>query len=109
MTMIRQGDVMLRQIKEMPKMEGLKEVPREDGGVVLAHGEVTGHKHQFREEHVTMYAANDNSGRRFLEVKDAPASLFHEEHTALPVPPGAYEVIQQREWSDDQEPRPVLD
>lgn len=109
----RQGDVMLREIPALPKGLDFKPVPREDGGVVLAHGEVTGHKHQFREpeSQVKMLSANDNGKqRRFLVVEGKePAKLLHEEHTALEVPPRVYEVIQQREHTDENEPRPVLD
>lgn len=44
---IRQGDVLLvRRARRLGQR--LAERPREDGGVVLAHGEHTGHRHQLR-------------------------------------------------------------
>ena len=74
-TEARQGDVYVQKFDVLP--EGCKPVKRDNGGVVLAYGEVTGHAHQFKEKHVTLYS-NDN-GRRFLVIEGKPATLFHEE------------------------------
>ena len=41
--MFRQGDVLVVPVDEIPT--GLKKVPREQGRLVLAHGEATGHAH----------------------------------------------------------------
>jgi hypothetical protein len=80
--------------------------PSADGMIVLAYGEVTGHKHHFREAHVRMYA-NDN--RTFIVIEGKPATLYHEEHDPIIFAPGIYEVRRQREWTDKEEPIRVSD
>ncbi len=105
--MARQGDVLVKKCD--CDVSGLREIPRENGAVVLAHGEVTGHMHAFREDNVKMYSANDNSGRVFIVISGRPATLFHEEHAPITFAPGVYEVIRQREWTDRDEPVIVAD
>jgi hypothetical protein len=104
-TEARQGDVYVQKAAKLP--EGCKPVDRDNGRVVLAYGEVTGHAHAFKEEHVRMFS-NDN-GRRFLVIEGKPATLLHEEHSPILFAPGIYEIWQQREWTDDNEPRTVAD
>ncbi len=43
---VRQGDVLVLEIDDIPK--DARRVPRDDGRVVLAYGEVTGHAHAIR-------------------------------------------------------------
>lgn len=43
--LFRQGDVAIESISSLPA--GLRKAPLEDGQVILAHGEVTGHAHIF--------------------------------------------------------------
>lgn len=104
-TEARQGDVYVQATTQLP--EGCKPVERDKDRVILAYGEVTGHAHAFKEKHVQMFA-NDN-GRRFLVIEGKPATLSHEEHSPITFAPGIYEVWQQREWTDDNEPRVVAD
>lgn len=91
---VRQGDVLL--IRRASKPQGAGLLPREDGAVVLAHGEVTGHKHQLRGPQVNYYR---DSGREYVTVIGTPEPLVHEEHSAIPQPPGDYELGQQVEYS----------
>jgi hypothetical protein len=100
----RQGDVKVDVVDSLPPTAIPK--AREDGLVVLAHGEVSGHKHHFTEGNVQMYT-NDN--RTFIVIEGAPATLYHEEHDPITFAPGVYEIRRQREWTDKQEPMPVLD
>lgn len=88
---------------------GFVEVDREDGGVVLAHGEVTGHKHQFRDPGVCELR-NETTGERVLVV-DVAGLLEHEEHVPpIQVAGGAYEIVQQCEWDWTKEgARAVVD
>ena len=88
----RQGDVLLKRINSLP--DGAREVPAIQGRVVLAYGEVTGHAHAIDAAKALMYSVGT---RDFLEVKPG-ATLKHEEHTALNLDPGFYEVIRQREY-----------
>jgi hypothetical protein len=101
----RQGDVLLRRVDDIPMTLTL--VPREDGRIVLAHGEVTGHAHAIDapEDEAALLTADDH--RRFLRlVRDV--DLRHEEHDPISLPAGNYQVIRQREWTDalsDEEER----
>ena len=97
--MIRQGDVMLVAIDDMPR--STSPVLAENGRVVLAHGEATGHHHSFALSDRVALFREDGSGRGlFLAVTGTePVALEHQEHTALSVPPGKYRVIRQRVWS----------
>ncbi|MGW3418219.1 hypothetical protein [Streptomyces phaeochromogenes] len=79
-------------------------VPREDGVIVLAHGEVTGHRHAIAEPHAELLAApedDDDDERRFLRIIGASAHLVHEEHGTITLPGGVYQVIRQREYDPD--------
>lgn len=105
--LVAQGDILLRRIDAMP--ENIAISKRDNGRVVLAYGEATGHAHAFTEDHVTMYHANDNSNRRFLAVMEKPATLFHEEHLPIAFDPGVYEIVRQVEWGDQDEPIVVAD
>jgi hypothetical protein len=97
--MVRQGDVALVRVETAPK--GATEVPRENGGVVLAHGEATGHVHQFRDPGVCMLRREGVSAA-VVSIVDAEALLVHEEHATIPVPPGHYEVRRQVEYTPEE-------
>ncbi len=97
--MIRQGDVMVVPVAALPAKR--QAVPAENGRVVLAHGEATGHHHSFAySDRVALFREDGSGGGLFLCVSgDAPVALEHQEHTALAVPPGTYRVVRQRVWS----------
>lgn len=114
----RQGDVLLirHDARRTPKMKLGAEEAREDGAVVLARGEVTGHKHQIRSQHASLFAVEDNrlTGESAMQViarlggglipdrllrLEKPAELVHEEHSAIKLPAGNYVVRIQREYS----------
>ncbi|MBD2250391.1 hypothetical protein [Nostoc parmelioides] len=89
----RHGDVLLRRINSIPN------AAQKRVGTTLAHGEVTGHSHRIRESHgvqVWVYGSE-----MFLEVKQASATLIHEEHRAIELPQGLYRVWRQREYRPD--------
>lgn len=90
----RQGDVSVRRIHA--PMRPL-EIKRQDNGrVVLAYGELTGHAHVLdRPENVTLM--EDKKGNLFLSVRQE-AAVVHEEHSPITLPPGDYEVVTQREY-----------
>ena len=99
----RQGDVLIRRVDEIPT--GLEAVPRDDGRLVLAYGEATGHAHVvegpaelFREDD------RDELERRFLrvEAEAGQALVVHDEHDAIELPPGDYEVVGQREYTPEE-------
>lgn len=101
---IRQGDVLLVPVAALPA--SAKPVKREaDGAVVLAWGEVTGHRHAIADPGVSLY--EDGATRYIMAAKSAP--LVHEEHGTVKVPPGVHRVQIHDEWTDELEPRQVLD
>lgn len=93
----RQGDVLIRSIDSIPR--AAKDVTPNDR-IVLAHGEVTGHAHAIAKGDTREFSMADAAGavRRFLSVVSADVEVRHEEHAAIPLPPGAYEIVQQREY-----------
>lgn len=94
----RQGDILLIPVSTIP--EGLAEVPRVHGQIVLAEGEATGHLHAIESPEATFLAADlaEIEGR-FLAV-EAEVDLTHPEHDTVTLPPGNYEVRRQREYVD---------
>jgi hypothetical protein len=96
--MKRQGDILLVPVKDLP--DGLKEVPRQNGRIVLAEGEVTGHFHAIKAPEVTFHAKSlEEIEGRFLAV-EAEVALEHPEHDTIVLEPGNYEVRRQREYSE---------
>ena len=101
---IRQGDVaIIRTDRQLPS--GCGAVKLENGRVILAHGEVTGHAHALEPDGVALLESPE--GRRFLKV-DKEAAVTHEEHATVTIPEGIWEVRRQREYSP-QEIRVVAD
>ncbi len=99
---LRQGDVLLIAVAAIP--EKTKAVPRENGRVVLAHGEVTGHHHSIVERDVELVTTQEADELRvWLSVTTAePVPLTHQEHDTITVEPGFYEVRRQREYSPER-------
>jgi hypothetical protein len=95
---LRQGDILLVPIEKMP--DGLTEVPRENGRIVLAEGEATGHLHAIKAPEASFRAEDlEEIEGRFLAV-EAEVALEHPEHDTIVLEPGAYEVRRQREYSE---------
>lgn len=64
-------------------------------GRVLAFGEVTGHKHAVVEEDAEVLVRPD--GSMYLRAPSG-ATVVHEEHAPVTLPPGNYEVTIDREF-----------
>ena len=105
---LRQGDVLLVEIPAIPREARMK---RRDGRIVLAEGEATGHAHAIHEKDAREFRHGEE---RFLLTRSR-AQLIHEEHAPIVVPPGAWRIVQQREYAPPVgEPaarswRPVVD
>lgn len=96
--MKRQGDVLVVSTDKIPG--NIPPVPQDQGRVVLAYGEVTGHAHAFAgSPKVRLFRAGDDALVGYLQIEGVPASLRHEEHTEHTFGPGKYKVIQQRQWT----------
>ncbi len=100
MKIFRQGDVLLKQITELPK--GLK-LKRDK---VLAYGEITGHMHQFLNPYTELFI--DMEGKQFVYLVE-DSLLEHEEHASVMIPQGTYEVVIQRQFDLLEGTRKVVD
>jgi len=95
----RQGDILIVSTRAIPK--GLKEIARENGRVVLAHGEATGHAHVIDDPSAMFLGADlEEMADRFLRVENE-CQVVHDEHDAITLPPGDYIVRRQREYSPE--------
>lgn len=99
----RQGDVLLVAVDEAP--EGPRQ-RAENGRLVLAHGEVTGHHHSVAVQDAELIDAGARGV--FLRIMEA-TPLEHQEHGAITLPAGDYRVVRQREYVPAQLPRNVAD
>ena len=97
---IRQGDVGLAPLAAGSKLpDGLEPVARVGGRLILSQGSATGHAHAITTRTAKLFR-DPTSGTVYLAAPDG-ALLDHEEHTAITLAPGNYEVIQQREYTPE--------
>lgn len=99
----RQGDVPLVPIGSIP--ENFEQVVLDAPKIVLALGEATGHHHRVEfafdaPDHPRLYR-DVQTGSQILEVGGGGATLLHEEHDPIALPPGRYLQLVQVE--DDGE------
>lgn len=85
---MRQGDVLL--VPSSPTYLSNK-LPH----LVLAEGEVTGHKHRIASGQAELY---ESEGTLYLKVLSPTALLTHEEHAEIEVPQGLWQIRIQREY-----------
>lgn len=83
----RHGDVLLIPVD---KIDGEKQKD-----LILARGEVSGHSHQITEGNAALFKFNE---KMYLKVKSKFALLSHEEHKALQIPQGEWEIKIQRDY-----------
>jgi hypothetical protein len=102
-SMYRQGDVLVVPVTGIP--DDATEGARDKGRIVLAYGEATGHAHAIADPEAEVLEAR---GSRYLRIGAKGASLTHEEHGPIALPPGSYRVVIQREYTP-RESRPVAD
>jgi len=87
----RQGDILLVLVKALPA--DARELGR-CSSAVLKQSPLTGHAHRLCGDELLVLAAGED---RFVQSSCA-ATLIHEEHAPISVPPGTYQVVQQREY-----------
>lgn len=108
MNLIRQGDVLVVPVSAVPA--NTEKVERENGRLILAHGEATGHAHAIVEQSAELVTAAQANELYLLVHGLTPVALVHDEHDTLTIAPGAYRVVRQREYtSADMEPLRVAD
>ena len=99
-----QGDIILELVEDATPLSLLPSDP--DGAVVLARGELTGHRHAFYGGGVTLFRddglARDVQAGLYIghvKVSARSADLRHEEHTTISLPAGTHRVRRQQEWT----------
>jgi hypothetical protein len=96
MKLYRQGDVLFKEVKEVP--EGGK--VRKSGHIL--EGEATGHIHRVAETQLAEAQVLDCGAGLFMCVTgEGGVSIVHEEHNPIVLPPGNYEIVRQREYSPE--------
>ena len=87
--MVRQGDLLIVPVNNIPKSAKLQK------NRIVELGELTGHMHQIPEGNVY----NDSKKReKYIEIVGRPTPLQHEEHKPIVLEPGKYKVTRQREY-----------
>ena len=95
----RQGDVFVEKIDNQVREE-LTEVKPDQGRVVLAYGEVTGHAHALKAKDAKLFEVKGWVDRVLVVAK--ATALMHEEHAPIELPPGTYRVKRQREYHPEE-------
>jgi len=93
---IRQGDTFYKRIDSIPETAVLQPT------LVVAEGEMTGHKHEFKGGSVQLYKDAEKSDVQYVEVK-AETTLTHQEHDPLTFDPGCYIVTMEQSYDPFQE------
>jgi hypothetical protein len=96
--MCRQGDVLLVPVGALP--EKPEEVAREDGRLILARGEATGHA--IKNERAALLRGPKRAAMFMRVSGDAPVLLEHVEHGTIAIPAGSYRVVRQREYAPEE-------
>lgn len=108
-TIIRQGDVILVEVKTTETEPKLVEPGQR---VILAHGEVTGHTHALTLDAPAKIAPTkpvfDAAAERYIQLV-SEATLTHEEHHAAILKAGKYEIGVQVEAGPHNMLRRVID
>ena len=104
MDYMRQGDICIIPIARKSK-RGLRKVERDNGRIILAYGEVTGHAHAILDPDVDLYEETSETADAvdlFLRVGRGGAVLVHEEHGPISLPKGDYAIRHQREYHPEE-------
>lgn len=96
-----QGDLLFTPLAALPLSLKASPVAPEQGRLILAYGEVTGHHHSVPMTAVRE-AVRDEGGVTYLTL-DQLTAVEHQEHAAIPMDPGLWQVRRQREASDADE------
>jgi len=86
-------------VKEKDRLE------KDGDSLTVAFGEVTGHSHTFRNQspdiNIISYGITNTSvgeTPKYIRIKGDDATITHEEHKPLSIPPGHYAVSIVQEW-----------
>lgn len=103
-TLYLQGDVAIQRIDNPIRSDNARDIPRDaDDALVLARGELSGHRHVILEESAQFFrepkhleAAETNQNYVGTLVVPEHTAVRHEEHHTVVLPPGSYIVRRQR-------------
>ena len=100
--MYAQGDLLIERVDNV-EPSGTMIAPDATGAIVLAEGELSGHRHAIFER-VTMFRddalAREIPGDLYIghvRVEAGPATIYHQEHAPIALGEGTYRVRRQRE------------
>jgi hypothetical protein len=107
MQQIRQGDICLVRVAQLPP--SVQPRPKSRGRLTLGYGEVTGHHHVVEDaiwvvaedttpEDLRQFAMGNKTIPVFV-VAEETTLLVHQEHDAIVVEPGIWQVLRQREYT----------
>lgn len=99
MNYYRQGDICIIPV-EGKAPAGIKPIEADNGRIILAYGEVTGHAHALPVADVELYETAD-AVDRLLRVRSQVTTLTHEEHAPITLTHGDYIVRRQREYAPE--------
>lgn len=92
--MYAQGDVLIVSCHTIPATAA--PVAAENGRLIVARGEATGHHHSFRWQKGAVLFRDDGAGGALYVDVASPATLEHQEHASITLPAGRYRVLRQR-------------
>ena len=105
-SLFQQGDVILEEVVFLPITAKKVKVEKE---IVLAEGEVTGHKHTITVDNPELIELYEKDGQLFVKAKDN-FNVLHQEHNTITVPQGIWKVRKVREYDHfEEEVRQVKD
>ena len=92
-----QGDVLLIEVENAPKG---REVGAESGRLILARGEATGHHHSVIAGPCASLIRDIEDRELFLLLGE-DATLEHQEHAAIELSAGTYQIVIQSEYAPE--------
>ncbi len=90
----QQGDVLVFSVSQDQWPQNLRRVEKENGRLVLAKGEATGHAHTIADPAADLFS--NDSGELFLTAS-GEITVSHEEHKPITLSPGQYKIGIVRE------------
>lgn len=99
LTQFAQGDLLFTKVDSLPKGEA-KQVKAGER-FILALGEATGHHHSFVAPKGGSTVIDE--GQVTYMTLDELTSVTHQEHAPVELSPGTWQVVRQREATDDDE------
>ena len=105
--LIRQGDILLRQVDESSVPDDY--VTHQPGPCVVGLGEATGHTHTIERAQWVVDGGHDGASLHEFAATGLSATpvfvyvaeetlLTHPEHASLAIPDGTYQIVRQREY-----------